>query len=98
MSEHLEHVDPYLNYTSLQSSMGHINLTNLDDLNDFGRGGQFVYLKSEDDVETRPDWLSGKKNIPSFANKIMFHDNAHEQALQFRLRSDGEIVLLQSNS
>ncbi|KAI5199914.1 hypothetical protein E4T39_05971 [Aureobasidium subglaciale] len=36
-------------------------LDNLDELNEFG---SFAYLKSEDNVEERPDWLGGSSNIP----------------------------------
>lgn len=41
-----------------------LNLTNLDQLNRKG-GGRCVFLQSNDDVETRPDWLEGRENVPS---------------------------------
>ena len=55
---------PSLNYTALPTKIEHWNLTNLDRLNTWA-GGHFIYLQSKDDVETRPDWLSGRRNIPS---------------------------------
>ncbi|KAF2195303.1 hypothetical protein K469DRAFT_698877 [Zopfia rhizophila CBS 207.26] len=61
IADHLIHTTPHLNYTPLQASSDHPNLTNLDDLNKWGR---FVYLQSDDNVEERPDWLGGETNIP----------------------------------
>ncbi|KAI4231991.1 MAG: hypothetical protein LQ352_008373, partial [Teloschistes flavicans] len=63
MAEHLEHVTPYLNYTQIRATSEHLNLTNLDELNQYS-SGRFVYLTSDDNVEARPDWLGGEKNIP----------------------------------
>ncbi|KAI3475335.1 hypothetical protein L1887_63313 [Cichorium endivia] len=42
------------------------NLTNLNDLNgvDGGVSGKYIYLQSNDNVEERPRWLGGNKNIP----------------------------------
>ncbi|PSN64433.1 hypothetical protein BS50DRAFT_73764 [Corynespora cassiicola Philippines] len=62
MAEHLIHTTPHLNYTPLQATSDHPNLTNLDDLNKWGR---FVYLQSDDNVEDRPEWLGGETNIPN---------------------------------
>jgi hypothetical protein len=62
MAEHLIHTTPHLNYTPLQASSDHPNLTNLNELNSWGR---FVYLQSDDNVEDRPKWLGGETNIPS---------------------------------
>lgn len=63
IAEHLNHTTPYLNYTPLQARTDHPTLNNLDDLNKWG-GGRHVFLQSNDDVEERPEWLVGKKNIP----------------------------------
>lgn len=63
IAEHLEHVTPYLNYTPVEAKSQSLNLTNLDKLNEYNNG-RFVYLKSDDNVEQRPDWLGGEKNIP----------------------------------
>ncbi|KAL2422039.1 Vacuolar protein sorting-associated protein 62 [Exophiala dermatitidis] len=66
IAEHLHHITPALNYTPLQSVTKHPTLRNLDKLNDFDDGhGRWVYLTSNDDVEERPDWLEGEKNIPT---------------------------------
>ena len=64
MAGHLRHVTPSLNYTALPTKVEDWNLTNLDRLNAWAHG-HFIYLQSKDDVETRPDWLSGRQNIPS---------------------------------
>ena len=63
IAEHLFHVTPELNYTPIQGRLQYSNLTNLDELNEFERG-RHVYLTSNDNVEERPDWLGGEKNIP----------------------------------
>ncbi|KAI9753986.1 MAG: transport between ER and Golgi ATPase protein [Chaenotheca gracillima] len=64
IEDHLQHTTPHLNYTSLQSRSRHPTLTNLDQLNRWNRG-RFVFLQSDDNVEERPEWLGGQKNIPS---------------------------------
>lgn len=64
MAEHLFHITPNLNYTPIQSQSYVLSLKNLNKLNMWD-GGRFVYLKSDDNVEERPDWLSGQKNIPN---------------------------------
>lgn len=63
MVDHLSHVTPNLNYTPIQARTHTLNLTNLDELNEWNNG-RFVYLTSDDNVEGRPDWLGGEKNIP----------------------------------
>ncbi len=63
IAEHLFHITPELNYTPIQGRMQDSNLTNLNDLNEFEQG-RHVYLTSNDNVEERPDWLGGQKNIP----------------------------------
>ena len=62
IKEHLFHVTPELNYTPIQG-LPQLNLTNLDQLNQFEEG-RHVFLTSNDNVEDRPDWLSGQINIP----------------------------------
>ena len=63
IAEHLFHVTPELDYTPIQGRAQNMNLTNLDKLNEFEEG-RHVYLTSDDNVEERPDWLGGQKNIP----------------------------------
>ena len=63
IAEHLYHITPRLNYTPIQSAQRHPTLQNLDDLNQWDRG-RWVYLTSNDNVEERPEWLEGEKNIP----------------------------------
>jgi hypothetical protein len=62
MAEHLYHITPMLNYTPIQSEYQHPQLKNLDKLNKWPL--DWVYLTSNDDVEERPEWLEGVKNIP----------------------------------
>ncbi|KAF2850235.1 hypothetical protein T440DRAFT_109289 [Plenodomus tracheiphilus IPT5] len=62
MAEHLIHTTPHLNYTPVQATDNHPNISNLRQLNKWGR---FVYLQSDDNVEDRPDWLGGETNIPN---------------------------------
>jgi hypothetical protein len=61
IAEHLIHTTPHLNYTPLQAADDHPTLSNLGELNKWGR---FVYLQSDDNVEDRPEWLGGETNIP----------------------------------
>ncbi|KAL8798748.1 MAG: hypothetical protein Q9223_007772 [Gallowayella weberi] len=69
IAEHLEHVTPYLNYTPMAASSASLSLTNLDKLNEY-TNGRFVYLTSDDNVEERPDWLEGEKNIPDYPEEL----------------------------
>ncbi|KAL8679543.1 MAG: hypothetical protein Q9186_004189 [Xanthomendoza sp. 1 TL-2023] len=69
IAEHLEHITPYLNYTPVAASSPSLNLTNLEELNEYNRG-RFVYLTSDDNVEERPDWLGGEKNIPDHPDEL----------------------------
>lgn len=64
MGEHLYHITPQLNYTPVQASLQHLQLDNLSALNrwEYGRN---MFLTSNDNVEDRPEWLLGEKNIPT---------------------------------
>lgn len=62
IAEHLVHTSPYQNYTLIRNMENDRTLQNLDELNTYG---QHTYLQSEDNVEERPDWLGGSRNIPS---------------------------------
>lgn len=77
IAEHLYHITPSLNYTPLHSIKEHPTLQNLDRLNGWDNG-RWVFLTSNDNVEERPDWLEGEKNIPSAisgADDDLFDDN-----------------------
>jgi hypothetical protein len=63
IAEHLYHITPQFNYTPIQSDTKHLSLKHLDDLNQYEKG-RWVYLTSNDNVEERPEWLEGEKNIP----------------------------------
>jgi len=65
MGEHLIHTTPHLNYTPTQATSNHPNISNLGELNKWGR---FVYLQSDDNVEDRPAWLGAEYNIPTTPN------------------------------
>jgi len=105
MAEHLEHVTPNLNYTPILSQNQNLNLTNLDDLNEYNKG-RFVYLKSDDNVEERPDWLGGQKNVPNVTaenphNTLPQHPHSDPRILKERPlrggRSDAPAVLIVVN-
>ncbi len=90
IEEHLIHTTPYLNYTPVQARSLHPNLTNLDDLNQWNRG-RFVYLQSDDDVEERPSWLGGEKNIPSVPTDSSNDSGDEESWAEWDGRLDGEL-------
>ncbi|GES64458.1 vacuolar protein sorting protein 62 [Aspergillus terreus] len=64
IAEHLYHTTPALNYTPIQSQWQHPTLQDLDRLNEW-QDGRFVFLTSNDNVEDRPEWIEGEKNVPS---------------------------------
>ncbi|KAL6235388.1 hypothetical protein BDW75DRAFT_142502 [Aspergillus navahoensis] len=64
IAEHLYHITPMLNYTPIQSQSDHPSLRDLDQLNHW-ETGRNVFLTSDDDVEGRPSWMEGEKNVPS---------------------------------
>jgi hypothetical protein len=68
IAEHLHHTTPFLNYTPIQAHWDHPTLSNLDDLNQWEKGWP-VYLTSNDDVQSRPPWLEGERNIPQGGDK-----------------------------
>lgn len=63
IAEHLFHTTPMLNYTPIQSQSKHETLRNLDRLNKW-QDGWNVFLTSNNNVENRPRWMEGEKNIP----------------------------------
>ncbi|KAJ5142114.1 hypothetical protein N7526_003109 [Penicillium atrosanguineum] len=63
IAEHLYHTTPMLNYTPIQAQWDHPTLDNLKELNQW-ETGRHVFLSSNDDVQTRPPWLEGERNIP----------------------------------
>ena len=64
MADHLSHITPRLNYTPIKKRYQHPSLHNLSHLNKYEKGRN-VFLTSNDNVEERPDWLEGEKNIPN---------------------------------
>ncbi|PGH19050.1 hypothetical protein AJ79_00084 [Helicocarpus griseus UAMH5409] len=80
IAEHLYHITPELNYTPIQSEAQHPTLADLDGLNVW-ENGRFVFLTSNDNVEDRPPWLEGKKNIPEASDtedELEWHSGIHE--------------------
>ncbi|PQE32792.1 vacuolar sorting-associated protein [Rutstroemia sp. NJR-2017a WRK4] len=63
IEEHLKHVTPYENHTSLHNVSQH-NLNNLHLLNELGRRSGNIFLQSKEDVEARPTWLGSAYNKP----------------------------------
>jgi hypothetical protein len=61
IADHLVHVTAKLN--SAETLTYSPNLTNLAGLNEFQKGRN-VYLTSNDDPETPPEWLAGEMNKP----------------------------------
>ncbi len=62
IADHLHHVTPTLNYTPIAPKWRHTKLKALDKLNRWPP--RWMFLTSNDDVEERPEWLEGEKNIP----------------------------------
>jgi len=67
IANHLRHTVPYQNYTPIENMSHAPTLDNLDELNHHGR---FTYLQSKDNVEERPIWLGGSKNIPTTSGTV----------------------------
>ena len=61
IAEHLLHTNPFINHTTL--NITNPTLRNLHDLNE-GRRGRYVFMQSQDDVESRPSWLGSSYNKP----------------------------------
>lgn len=85
IAEHLYHTTPMLNYTPIQSQSKHETLRNLDQLNQWQHGWN-VFLTSNDNVERRPPWMEGEKNIPESNDT-----NIEEPWADWDGRVDGEI-------
>jgi len=62
IADHLHHTTPFQNYTPIHDLADEPTIDNLDELNRYGR---FTFLQSRDNVEERPNWLGGSKNIPN---------------------------------
>ncbi|CAD6444453.1 d894d148-fdc2-4c93-abec-e2559183732f [Sclerotinia trifoliorum] len=63
IKDHLQHVTPYENHTSLHMNSSQYTLHNLHLLNE-GRRGRVLFMQSKDDVEDRPRWLGSAYNKP----------------------------------
>lgn len=62
--EHLQHVTPYLNTTSMHMpNNSQHNVNNLHELNGDYLGRE-LFMQSRDDVEKRPGWLGSAQNKP----------------------------------
>jgi hypothetical protein len=88
IAEHLFHTTPHLNYTPLQATDDHPNLTHLDELN---KWGQHVYLQSDDNVEDRPQWLGGRSNIPDVPKDSQPDDPDEDDDYKVRFEEDTDV-------
>ncbi|KAK8084821.1 hypothetical protein PG997_006092 [Apiospora hydei] len=61
IAEHVRHMSPYVNDTHANMS----RTVTLNSMHGLDAEPGFVYLKSNDDVESRPEWLHSHANIPS---------------------------------
>ncbi|KAJ5779172.1 Vacuolar protein sorting-associated protein 62 [Penicillium paradoxum] len=84
IAEHLYHTTPTLNYTPIQAQWDHPTLSDLHELNQWEKGRP-VFLTSNDDVQTRPPWLEGERNIPET------NDDKKESWADWDGRVDGDI-------
>ncbi|KAK3369876.1 hypothetical protein B0H63DRAFT_304002 [Podospora didyma] len=64
--EHVKHMSPFENQSLLNIS----NPSNLDNLGALNAANGTVFLTSQDDVESRPEWLHSHSGIP-----VPFEDN-----------------------
>lgn len=62
IEEHVKHVIPSSNHTNLNFNKK-LDLNNMDELNK-GRLGRFLFMRSKEDVEERPEWLGSAFNKP----------------------------------
>ena len=62
IKEHVEHMTAYVDGEPLNSTEHKWSLSNLHQLNKLG---EVIILRSNDDVEDRPDWLHSHVNIPN---------------------------------
>jgi hypothetical protein len=90
IAEHLYHITPYLNYTPVQPRWQHPKLNDLDGLNQWEKG-RFVYLTSNDNVEDRPEWLGGDKNISERIPGLLDDNLEDEPWAEWDGRIDGEL-------
>ncbi|KAL6712833.1 Vacuolar protein sorting-associated protein 62 [Lecanora helva] len=100
IAEHLSHTTPDLDYTPIQHISQSPNLTTLNRLNDYGNA-RHVYLTSNDNVEERPEWLGGQKNIPDEFGDDDIKTNSARFSIRRKLseqthggRSDAPAVLI----
>ncbi|KAI0134563.1 vacuolar protein sorting-associated protein [Xylariales sp. AK1849] len=75
IADHIKHMTPYSDDSKLNMS-DPLNLRALHGL-DSEKG--FVYLKSNDDVESRPDWLHSNGNIPTPFDDDFDDDQENEE-------------------
>lgn len=87
VASHLEHTMPYVNYTPIETPNRHWNMSELGSLAKYGWD---AYLNSDDDVETRPDWLGGKSNIPGDTNGDGGGDDDDDDDDRFHWDDDDE--------
>ncbi|RFU34045.1 hypothetical protein B7463_g2316, partial [Scytalidium lignicola] len=60
LTAHIDNTTPNINATSILNPPDQLTLENLDRLNEYGDNGTNVYLTSNLDVTTKPNWLYGE--------------------------------------
>jgi hypothetical protein len=88
IAEHLFHTTPELNYTPIYPESRHPSLKHLDKFNKYNNG-RWVFLTSNDNVEDRPEWLEGEKNIPAKPADDDLYDPADYEHYPGRSYLDG---------
>ncbi len=90
------HTTPYLNFTPIGSHYRQLNLTSLNELNEYGR---FTYTQSDDNVEDRPKWMTGDRNVPVELDneRVSGDDDALLPKTRRRGRSDAPTILVVIN-
>ncbi|KAI1333721.1 hypothetical protein F5Y15DRAFT_404200 [Xylariaceae sp. FL0016] len=86
IADHLEHVIPYSDDNQLITING-LTLANMGELNS---NPGFLYLRSKDDVESRPKWLHSTSNIPvAFEKELDYRDGASDAPHERNHMSEG---------
>ncbi|KAG9232807.1 hypothetical protein BJ875DRAFT_67000 [Amylocarpus encephaloides] len=91
IAEHLLHTVPYVNHTSLErESPSQHTVYNLDQFNQ-KTAWRHLFMRSQDDVETRPEWLGSAYNKPvPYDDEEEVDEEVVEAYTEFTADSSGE--------
>ena len=89
IAEHLLHTAPFTNHTTL--NITNHTLQNLHQLNE-GRRGRYVFMQSQEDVESRPSWLGSSYNKPEPfpGNDEQEEDDIHTEFYEAEVTEEDE--------